>query len=176
MADETPEEATPEEPNVDEGASSTSSRTGSTRRRAPVVTAVAGLVVGLALVGTGMASEDDPVADPAETMERAPLPTGSEAEQSFTGAPARNSGLDAARERPDKPVLAVVNVGICRGIFAAAGPSRSEQTLAVQTNPTWFSAFSLAAFRVSRSSRKVRICSSVVASTRLANPLSKLPV
>ncbi len=34
-----------------------------------------------------------------------------------------------------------------QGIFAAAGASKSEQTLAVQTNPEWFSAFSLAALR-----------------------------
>ena len=51
---------------------------GRNRRVAPLATAVAGLVVGVALVGTGMAAEDDPPPDPAETMQRAPLPTGSE--------------------------------------------------------------------------------------------------
>jgi len=44
------------------------------------------------------------------------LPTGSEAEQSFTGAPARNSALDAARERPDRA-----------RVFAAV--SRTEELL-----------------------------------------------
>jgi hypothetical protein len=34
-----------------------------------------------------------------------------------------------------------------QGLFAAAGASRSEQTLAVQTNPGYFTAYSLAALR-----------------------------
>ncbi len=44
------------------------------------------------------------------------LPTGSEAEQSFTGAPARGSAMDAARERPDRAT-----------VFAAV--SRTEELL-----------------------------------------------
>ncbi|MFI7543018.1 type VII secretion integral membrane protein EccD [Actinoplanes sp. NPDC049599] len=44
------------------------------------------------------------------------LPIGSEAEQSFTGAPTRNSSLDAARERPDRA-----------RVFAAV--SRTEELL-----------------------------------------------
>ncbi|GAA3344398.1 hypothetical protein GCM10020358_47470 [Amorphoplanes nipponensis] len=44
------------------------------------------------------------------------LPTGSEAEQSFTGAPAHGPGLDAARERPDRA-----------RVFAAV--SRTEELL-----------------------------------------------
>jgi type VII secretion integral membrane protein EccD len=44
------------------------------------------------------------------------LPTGSEAEQSFTGAPARSSAMDAARERPDRA-----------RVFAAV--SRTEELL-----------------------------------------------
>jgi type VII secretion integral membrane protein EccD len=44
------------------------------------------------------------------------LPTGSEAEQSFTGTPARASTLDAARERPDRAT-----------VFAAVG--RTEELL-----------------------------------------------
>ncbi|OWY61516.1 hypothetical protein B7486_63380, partial [cyanobacterium TDX16] len=100
MADDTPDDPTPDaptpdDPTPDEAGSSTSTRAGSRRRRAPVVTAVAGLVVGLALVGTGMASEDDPVADPAETMERAPLPTGSQVE-GRTGAETSAERLVAA--------------------------------------------------------------------------------
>ncbi|AGZ46568.1 secretion protein snm4 [Actinoplanes friuliensis DSM 7358] len=44
------------------------------------------------------------------------LPTGSEAEQGFTGAPARDAALDAARERPDRA-----------RVFAAV--SRTEELL-----------------------------------------------
>jgi len=44
------------------------------------------------------------------------LPTGSEAEQGFTGAPTQNGGLDAARERPDRA-----------RVFAAV--SRTEELL-----------------------------------------------
>jgi len=34
-----------------------------------------------------------------------------------------------------------------QGFFGAAGPARSEQTLAVRTNPVYFKAHSLAALR-----------------------------
>ncbi|GAB5560328.1 MAG: hypothetical protein SynsKO_19750 [Synoicihabitans sp.] len=44
-------------------------------------------------------------------------------------------------------LLGLANATGSQGIFAAAGASRSEQTLAVQTNPAYFTAFSLAALR-----------------------------
>jgi hypothetical protein len=80
--------------------------TGRRRRLAPVATAAAGLVVGVALVGTGMAAEDEPVADPAETMEREPLPTGSEVEGrdgAETSAERLVAALDAVARAEDEP-------------------------------------------------------------------------
>ncbi|MBT5903263.1 MAG: hypothetical protein HOH58_14250, partial [Opitutaceae bacterium] len=44
-------------------------------------------------------------------------------------------------------LLGLAKMSGSQGLFAAAGAARSEQTLAVQTNPSYFSAYSLAALR-----------------------------
>jgi hypothetical protein len=63
---------------ADEPPTDASANPGRKRRLAPVATACAGLLVGVALVGTGMAAEDDAAPDPPAELQRAPLPTGSE--------------------------------------------------------------------------------------------------
>ncbi|MGY8716481.1 MAG: hypothetical protein ACKVI3_01680, partial [Verrucomicrobiia bacterium] len=48
---------------------------------------------------------------------------------------------------PPPAVLALKKATGSQGLFAAAGKSRGTQTLAVQTNPSYFTAYSLAALR-----------------------------